>query len=456
MLLIRKTAASGVEYQRNRHWITARSRRDGKLRDGIYARQGIAAETKCLTSLALKFFESPELTGMGTASKSIVVFRADAVAVVSDLNLVYCVCGDPDLDIICIGVNSIVYEFLDNGKEDGEDEMMVLRREEESVGFGLERKARRDWTYPAASTGRRCPIPRAPSPAAPLAGARHASTSNRSAPHRKVLVPGSPPARLATSATSIPSQEALLSIPPLAIFKPPRQNYLTELPTCRDHEHKRLDTPPLPKPSPPPTHLKMSDIKGPTPQQHDGSALRIGIVHARWNSSIIEPLVKGAKEKLLACGVKESSIVVQSVPGAWELPISVQRLYQASQVQSAQSGTGTSAGDLLGASTTDLTSLPTETASGQPFDAIIAVGVLIKGETMHFEYIADAVSQGLMRVGLDMGVPVIFGVLTVLSDEQAQARAGLTAGGHNHGEDWGLAAVELGVKRKAWAAGKME
>ncbi|KAK1476482.1 6,7-dimethyl-8-ribityllumazine synthase [Colletotrichum cuscutae] len=214
----------------------------------------------------------------------------------------------------------------------------------------------------------------------------------------------------------------------------------------------------------------MSDIKGPTPQQHDGSALRIGIVHARWNSSIIEPLVKGAKEKLLACGVKESSIVVQSVPGAWELPISVQRsyladndqppqthrLYQASQVQSAQSGTGTSAGDLLGASTTDLTSLPTETASGQPFDAIIAVGVLIKGETMHFEYIADAVSQGLMRVGLDTGVPVIFGVLTVLSDEQAQARAGLTAGGHNHGEDWGLAAVELGVKRKAWAAGKME
>ncbi|KAF4777878.1 6,7-dimethyl-8-ribityllumazine synthase [Colletotrichum scovillei] len=200
----------------------------------------------------------------------------------------------------------------------------------------------------------------------------------------------------------------------------------------------------------------MSDIKGPTPQQHDGSALRIGIVHARWNSSIIEPLVKGAKEKLLACGVKESSIVVQSVPGAWELPISVQRLYQASQVQSAQSGTGTSAGDLLGASTTDLTSLPTENASGQPFDAIIAVGVLIKGETMHFEYIADAVSQGLMRVGLDTGVPVIFGVLTVLSDEQAQARAGLTAGGHNHGEDWGLAAVELGVKRKAWAAGKME
>ncbi|KAK1996871.1 6,7-dimethyl-8-ribityllumazine synthase [Colletotrichum falcatum] len=198
----------------------------------------------------------------------------------------------------------------------------------------------------------------------------------------------------------------------------------------------------------------MSGIKGPTPQEHDGSALRIGIVHARWNATIIEPLVKGAKEKLLACGVKESNIVLQSVPGSWELPIAVQRLYQASQVQSAQSGTGTSAGDLLGSSTTDLTSLPVE--SQHPFDAIIAVGVLIKGETMHFEYIADAVSHGLMRVGLDTGVPVVFGVLTVLNDEQAQARAGLTSEGHNHGEDWGLAAVELGVKRKAWAAGKIE
>jgi len=74
---------------------------------------------------------------------------------------------------------------------------------------------------------------------------------------------------------------------------------------------------------------------------------------------------------------------------------------------------------------------------------------------MHFEYIADSVSQGLMRVGLDTGVPVIFGVLTVLNDEQAKARAGLTEGGHNHGEDWGLAAVEMAVKRKAWAAGKI-
>jgi 6,7-dimethyl-8-ribityllumazine synthase len=69
----------------------------------------------------------------------------------------------------------------------------------------------------------------------------------------------------------------------------------------------------------------MSSLKGPTNEQHDGSALRIAIVHARWNSTVIDPLVAGAKAKLLSSGVKESNIVVQSCPGAWELPITVQR-----------------------------------------------------------------------------------------------------------------------------------
>ena len=66
-------------------------------------------------------------------------------------------------------------------------------------------------------------------------------------------------------------------------------------------------------------------LKAPAPEHHEGSALRIGIVHARWNQAIIEPLVAGTKAKLLACGVKESNIIVQSVPGSWELPIAVQR-----------------------------------------------------------------------------------------------------------------------------------
>lgn len=77
----------------------------------------------------------------------------------------------------------------------------------------------------------------------------------------------------------------------------------------------------------------------------------------------------------------------------------------------------------------------------QPFDAVIAIGVLIKGSTMHFEYICESVSHALMRVQLDTGVPVVFGVLTALTDEQALERAGLGTGekgkGHNHGEDWG-------------------
>ncbi|KAI1131704.1 6,7-dimethyl-8-ribityllumazine synthase [Nemania abortiva] len=198
--------------------------------------------------------------------------------------------------------------------------------------------------------------------------------------------------------------------------------------------------------------MASTSVKGPQPEEHDGSSLRIGIVHARWNETIIAPLVEGTKAQLTKCGVKPSNIEIQSVPGSWELPIAVQRMYVASQIQQASTA-APSAGDLLGSSTTDLTSLGPNESSSRPFDAIIAIGVLIKGETMHFEYIADAVSQGLMRVGLDLGIPVIFGVLTVLNDEQAKARAGLTSGSHNHGEDWGLAAVELGVKRAAWAQG---
>ncbi|KAL3606364.1 lumazine synthase [Fusarium poae] len=193
-------------------------------------------------------------------------------------------------------------------------------------------------------------------------------------------------------------------------------------------------------------------LKGPSPQHFDGSGLRIGIVHARWNSTIIDPLVTGAKDKLLAAGVKESNIVVQSCPGSWELPIAVQRLFSASQIQGTSTG-GPSAGDLLASSTTDLTSLSTSSGA---FDAIIAVGVLIKGETMHFEYIAESTCQGLMRVQLDTGVPVILGVLTVLSDDQAKARAGIDGKGHNHGEDWGMAAVEMGVKRKEWSNGTID
>jgi len=127
-------------------------------------------------------------------------------------------------------------------------------------------------------------------------------------------------------------------------------------------------------------------------------------------------------------------------------------LIAGSQVQST---VGSS--DLLGSGDVSL-STPTK-PDGEltsPFDAVIAIGVLIKGETMHFEYISDAVSTGLMRVGLDTGVPVIFGILTVLTEKQAMARAGMMKGeSHNHAEDWGSAAVELGSKGKKWSQGQL-
>ena len=142
-------------------------------------------------------------------------------------------------------------------------------------------------------------------------------------------------------------------------------------------------------------------------------------------------------------------------------------MYSASQIESSSSSAGggllQSATDLLGStSMTDLTKAakptPSSGPSTDPFDAIIAIGCLIKGETMHFEYISEAVSQGLMRVQLDLQVPVVFGLLTLLSEDQGRARAGLPSNSHNshnHGLDWGSAAVELGVKRRGWAVGKM-
>ena len=215
-------------------------------------------------------------------------------------------------------------------------------------------------------------------------------------------------------------------------------------------------------------------IKGPgAPQpQHNGSALRIGIVHARWNEQIISALLDGTLKSLKAAGVKDENIVIQTVPGSYELPYAVQRMYLASQTQHAATaggslmagGASSGTADLLGSST-NLAGLAEEKkddkkeesqkGSKEPFDAIIAIGALIKGSTMHFEYISDAVSHGLMRVQLDTGCAVVFGLLTLLTEEQGLERAGIDAAGkgHNHGEDWGAAAVELGVKRRGWSEG---
>ncbi|KAF9128723.1 hypothetical protein BGW39_004818 [Mortierella sp. 14UC] len=198
----------------------------------------------------------------------------------------------------------------------------------------------------------------------------------------------------------------------------------------------------------------------PATTTQDGSNLRILIVHTRWNTAIVQGLVDGAKKTMIEQhNVKPENIVIESVPGAYELPFAARKLLEVSQIRAAEG-----ASDLIGnVNLLDGLNLNSPTGTGsnaatppvstgkkgsrQAFDAVICIGVLIKGSTMHFEYICEAVSQGIMRVGLDSGVPVIFGVLTCLNEDQALSRAGLDKAGkgHNHGIDWGSGAVEMAL-----------
>jgi 6,7-dimethyl-8-ribityllumazine synthase len=144
-------------------------------------------------------------------------------------------------------------------------------------------------------------------------------------------------------------------------------------------------------------------------------------VHARWNLPVVEALVEGALEVLspgqpaTASNAPRTNVTVKTVSGSWELPIAIKSLI----TQAA--------------------------ATGRPYHAAIGVGVLIKGDTDHYHYIASACSQGLMQVGLDTGVPVVFGVLTCKTEEQAMERCGIATGSHNHGVDWGHAALEMAL-----------
>lgn len=142
----------------------------------------------------------------------------------------------------------------------------------------------------------------------------------------------------------------------------------------------------------------------------DGQDVRVGIIKTRWNKGHVDNIVSGAKEALAACNVTEANIFETEVPGAYELPFAAKLL--------ALSGT---------------------------VDAIICTGVLIKGDTMHFEYICDSVSSGIMSVGLQTNVPVVFGVLTCLDEEQVVKR---TTGANNHGDGWGKTAVEMALLRR--------
>ena len=116
---------------------------------------------------------------------------------------------------------------------------------------------------------------------------------------------------------------------------------------------------------------------------------------------------------MAACGVKPENIFTTYVPGAFELSVTAKLLAKSNQ-----------------------------------FDVLMCLGCLIKGDTMHFEYIAQATSSGVMQVALESCVPTIFGVLTVLNKQQAVVRS---TGSHNEGLSWGLSAVEMGLARRSAA-----
>ena len=133
---------------------------------------------------------------------------------------------------------------------------------------------------------------------------------------------------------------------------------------------------------------------------------RFAIIASRWNPRITDTLVAAARQTFVANGVAESDVDVVRVPGAWELPVTARLL----------AVTGRHA-------------------------AIVALGCVVRGDTRHYEHVADGASDGLMRVALDTGVPVINGVLAVERFEDAEARAGGSHG--NKGEEAALVAIEM-------------
>jgi 6,7-dimethyl-8-ribityllumazine synthase len=139
----------------------------------------------------------------------------------------------------------------------------------------------------------------------------------------------------------------------------------------------------------------------------DGSGLRVAVVAAQWHEQVMDGLVDGAKRGLAACGVEDSLLV--RVPGSFELPVAAARL--------ARSG----------------------------YDAVVALGVVVRGGTPHFDYVCQAATLGLTQVAVDTGVPVGFGVLTCDDDAQALDRAGLPGSHEDKGYEAALAAVATAV-----------
>ena len=134
--------------------------------------------------------------------------------------------------------------------------------------------------------------------------------------------------------------------------------------------------------------------------------IRIGIVAARFNDLVVSRLIDGAEDALLRHGVLPAQISLAKVPGAFELPLVAKKM--------AESG---------------------------KYDAVLCLGAVIRGSTTHYDYVCSEVSKGVAQVGLQTGVPTIFGVVTTENIEQAIERAGTKAG--NKGADAAMAAMEM-------------
>lgn len=133
---------------------------------------------------------------------------------------------------------------------------------------------------------------------------------------------------------------------------------------------------------------------------------KYAIVHTRWNEFVVDTLLDGAIRGLTMHGIAEDDITTVMCPGAYEIPLVVKKL-----------------------------------ADSKKYDAIIALGAVIRGSTPHFDYVAGACVNGLSKLQLDYNMPITFGVLTVDSIEQAIERAGTKAG--NKGEEAAMSAFEM-------------
>ena len=141
-------------------------------------------------------------------------------------------------------------------------------------------------------------------------------------------------------------------------------------------------------------------------QLHQGNEGKYAVLVGRFNSFVVEALLEGALDTLKRHGVEDKNVTIIRAPGAWELPLVAKKL-----------------------------------ASSGKYDAIIALGAVIRGGTPHFDFVAGESAKGLGVIGLEYNLPVIFGVLTTDSIEQSIERAGTKAG--NKGADAALTAIEM-------------